>query len=244
QGGRVDIGAFEAPGPSPAAAPRSFTGELQIEMGGSSLAPSMTGHGTAVLNTSVAPPSFVVPTGAFVAKTDFVSFLSLTKPSTRQLLTLTGQNAQGTFDSQARKMPFSGLLRFKRVLMGSAFGAAIDAGFIGAPGMTTVGFPYPTVNQMGSGMLTGQSFQVSKDSRTPAGGGHIQLVAPFAFTSSLSTWSGPTSATLALDFAPEPNRLALGALAIAVLCCVGVARSILPGHRAAARSIRSDSARP
>src|SRR5262249_53106361 len=47
QGGRVDIGAFEAPGPSPAAAPRSFTGELQIEMPRSSLAPSMTRHAPA-----------------------------------------------------------------------------------------------------------------------------------------------------------------------------------------------------
>src|SRR5262249_57024593 len=157
QGGRVDIGAFEAPGPSPAAAPRSFTGELQIEMGGSSLAPSMTGHGTAVLNTSVAPPSFVVPTGAFVAKTDFVSFLSLTKPSTRQLLTLTGQNAQGTFDSQARKMPFSGLLRFKRVLMGSAFGAAIDAGFTGGPGRPAGGFPYQPATETRPGARRGRA---------------------------------------------------------------------------------------
>jgi hypothetical protein len=68
------------------------------------------------------------------------------------------------------------------------------------------------------------------DIGAPAGGGHIQLVAPFAFNSSLSTWSGPSSATLALDFAPEPDRLLLGAVAVAVLCGVGLAkRRVLQG---------------
>jgi hypothetical protein len=81
-------------------------------------------------------------------------------------------------------------------------------------------------------MLTGQSFQITKDSRTAAGGGHIQMVAPFSFTSSLSTWSGPTSVTLALDFAPEPERAVGGAAAVAVLVATGLVKR--------RRSARSD----
>jgi len=120
--------------------------------------------------------------------------------------------------------------------------AEIDAGEVGAPGGATVHFPYlvsafkmpgpmgtnllPTIRTVtGLAKLTGQSFQITEDSRTAAGGGHIQLVAPFSFTASpISTWSPSSSVTLALDFAPEPDRLAVGAITIAVLCAVGVAK--------------------
>jgi len=50
------------------------------------------------------------------------------------------------------------------------------------------------------------------------------MVAPFSFKSSIATRTEPSSASLALDFAPEPDRLAVGAVAIAMLCGVGFAK--------------------
>ena len=238
QGRHVDIGAYEAPAPSLLGAPRSFTGELQVEIGGGPLHSTLSGHGNAVLNTSVAPPSFTIPAGAFVAVSDFLSDFSKT---TRNLVTLTGQNAQGSFDAQVHQMPFSGLLKFKRLayppIVGTAAGS-IDASHIGASGKATAAFHYVIQTLVfthgvltftpktldGTAKLTGQSFTVTKDSRTAAGGGHIQMVAPFSFASSLNTWTGPASVSLAIDFAPEPDHLAVGAAAVAVLCAIGLAK--------------------
>jgi len=256
QGLHVDLGALEAPAPSALGTPRAFTGELQIEIGGAQLFPTVYGHGNAVLSTSVAPPAFTLPASAFVASTDFASTQTASE-LVRQVVSLAGHNAAGAFDAQARTMPFSGLLKLKRLggaltmigphvftffdVHGTA-AAGIDAGYIGAPGAATVHFPYLlsvfkqtqpfSIGHLtgvrtftGTAKLTGQSFQITEDSRTAAGGGHIQLVAPFSFTASpISTWSPSSSVTLALDFAPEPDPLAVGAITIAVLCAVGVAK--------------------
>ena len=239
QGRHVDIGAYEAPGPSPAGAPRSFTGELQIVTGDLPL--TLKGSGFAALSTSVAPPSFTLPAGVFVANSEFLSFLSVTKADTRELLTLNAENAQGTLNSLVHRMPLSGLLKFKRIayppIVDTATGS-IDASHVGAPGKATAGFHYfiqtlvfahskltfTTKEEAGTAMLTGQSFAVTKDSRTAAGGGHIQMVAPFSFASSISNWNPSSSVTLALDFAPEPDRLAVGAVAIAMLLGIGFAK--------------------
>ena len=259
QGTHVDLGAFEGPGPSAAGAPRAFTGEMRIEIGGSQLHPRIYAHGNAVLNTGVAPPSFTIPAGAFVAETAFLSFLppptattASGRPaiSSRQLVSLMAQNAQGSFAPQTKvgRMPWFGLLRLQRLgfpIVGTAMGS-IDAGFIGAPGKRAATFMYQeistvmipttssgvsgtstrqtTANLTGTAMLTGQSFAVTKDSRTPAGGGHIQLVAPFSFKSSLSTWDPSSSVILALDFAPEPDRAVGGAAAVTILVAAGLVK--------------------
>jgi hypothetical protein len=213
------------------ALPRAFTGTYSIQIWGDNPA-KFTASGTADVDSSVSPPSFIIPAGVFPL---FESGGSMNLTS-GQYLALRGANAQGTFDSKVRKMPYSGILKFKRITHNFVATAAIQASHIGAPGKATASFDYVEHEMRGTGtsaspyttivngtvMLTGQSFQVTKDSRTPAGGGHIQMVAPFVFQSTIATKTAPSLAGLSLDFAPEPERAVGGAAAVAVLVATGL----------------------
>jgi hypothetical protein len=220
------------------ALPWTFTGTYTISFYGGKDSTGAGIEGIADVNANVSPPSFVIPAGLFGFGAASGAVTPTGATSHQFILISNVKNAQGTFDfsqSGVRKMPLSGMLKFKRMTHHFAATAAIEANYIGAAGMATATFDYvehgvrgtgtfasPTTTiVIGTAMLTGQSFEVTKDSRTAAGAGHIQMVAPFSFKSSIATRTEPSSASLALDFAPEPDLLALGTIATVALCGVG-----------------------
>jgi hypothetical protein len=222
------------------ASPRAFTGAYTISFYGGKDSGTSNSQGTADVNASVSPPSFVIPAQVFGLGGG--GAVTPTGATSHQFISISnGRNAQGTFDfskSGVRRMPLSGMLKFKRMTHHFVATAAIQANDIGAAGKATATFDYVVHGMRGTGtfasptttivigtaMLTGQSFEVTKDSRTAAGGGHIQMVAPFSFQSSITTRTEPSSASLALDFAPEPDHLAVGAVAISMLLGVAIAK--------------------
>jgi hypothetical protein len=230
------------------ALPQAFAGTYSIQIWGVGVL-NGGNHGTADVNTGTSPPSFVIPPGVFSVRNSEVEILPMGATTLQYLSISDAKNAQGTFDSNVRKMPFSGLLKFKRMTHSFVATAAIQANDIGAPGKATATFDYVEHGVRGTGtsaspyttivnstvMLTGQSFQITKDSRTAAGGGHIQMIAPFVFQTSIATRTGPTFASLSLDFAPEPGRAVGGSTALAVLVATGLVKR--------RRSVRSEEGR-
>ena len=203
----------------------AFTGTYSVQIWG---IPVGTAQGSGVANLGAgSPPDFTIPSGAFVLPGGAVGVQA------GEFLTLAASNAQGAFGPGGRKMPLKGLLKLRRSSPFHAT-ATIDAHAIGSTGMAAatfvytiihkVGLTFTTVTVHGTAALTGQSFQVATDTRDAAGAGHIQLVAPFSFHSTIGTKTSPNSATLTLDFVPEPEQAAIGAVAVAGLAAVGLVK--------------------